>query len=59
MLQIIVLVAMFAIVLYGIVSVFTMNDAPNPNCFSDNQDYIESKCPFMSEQNDQGNSEGK
>ena len=50
---------MFAIVLYGIVSVFTMNDAPNPNCFSDNQDYIESKCPFMSEQNDQGNSEGK
>jgi len=57
MLQIIVLVAMFAIVLYGIVSVFTMNDAPNPDCFSDNQDYIESKCPFMSEQNDQGNSE--
>jgi hypothetical protein len=59
MLHIIVLVAMFAIILYGIVSVFTMTDAPNPSCFQDNADYTESSCPFMSEQNDQGNTEGK
>jgi hypothetical protein len=29
-----------------------MKDSPNPNGLQDN---IESKCPFMCEQNDQGN----
>ncbi len=57
MLHIIVLIAMFAIILYGIVNIFTMTDSPNPNCFQDNEDYTECKCPLQCEQNDQGNTE--
>ena len=56
MLQVIALIAMFAIAIYGIISVFSMNDSPNPKCFTDNDEYTQAKCPFMSEQNDQGNS---
>jgi hypothetical protein len=53
MLNLIVLVCMFAIVLYGIVNIFTMQDSPNPNCFQEED--IECKCPLQCESNDQRN----
>ena len=57
MLQLIAVIAMLAIAIYGIISVFTMSDSPNPNCFQDNDQDTEINCPFMRQQNDQGNTE--
>jgi hypothetical protein len=55
MIDIILLLLSFAVLSAVIVWFASMRDVPNPNCFNDQDNVAEGKCPFGYDKNDQRN----
>jgi hypothetical protein len=55
MIDIIFLLLSFVALSTIIVGFASMRDVPNPNCFNDQDNVAEGKCPFGYDKNDQGN----